>query len=52
MKVDIAREYEKTIYIIQFLVCDEKEIPLKIKENDFGLTEEDFGYLINIKQNY
>jgi hypothetical protein len=34
------------------LVCDEKEIPLRIKENDFGLTERDFDVLLNIQQNY
>ena len=49
MRNEIAREYEKTIYIIQFLVCDEKDLQCKIKENDYGLTEEDFGALTNIQ---
>ena len=48
MKQDIAREYEKTIYILQFLVCDENEIEYKIKENDYGLTEADFDALLTI----
>lgn len=52
MKMEIAREYEKTIYILQFLVIDEKEIATRIKENDFGLTVDDFGMLLNIQQNY
>ena len=52
MKSQIAREYEKSIYILQFLVCDESEIETKLKENDYGLTEADFGLLLNMKQNY
>ncbi len=47
MKFDIAREYEKTIYIMQFLVCEEEEIPKRIKENDFGLTEQDLDGILN-----
>lgn len=42
MKVEVAREYEKAIYILQFLVCEENERERKMKENDYGLTEEDF----------
>jgi hypothetical protein len=26
MKVQIAKEYEKTIFILQFLTCDEGEV--------------------------
>ncbi|CDW72803.1 UNKNOWN [Stylonychia lemnae] len=51
-KVEIAREYEKTIYILQLLICDEEEIEDKIKENDYGLTEKDFGALSGIQQSY
>ena len=47
MKMDIAREYEKTIYIMQFLVCEEEEIPKRIKENDFGITQDDLGAILN-----
>jgi len=45
MRVDIAREYEKSIYVLQFLVCEEGERETKVKENDYGLTEEDFQAL-------
>eukprot|EP00347_Sterkiella_histriomuscorum_P021714 403333020 len=52
MRQDIAREYEKTIYILQLIVCDEEEIEYKIQENDYGLTEQDFEALENIQKSY
>jgi hypothetical protein len=33
MKNEIAREYEKTIYIMQFLVCQEEDINKRIQDN-------------------
>jgi hypothetical protein len=47
MKMDISKEYEKTIYIMQFLVCEEEEILKRIKENDFGLTQDDLPGIFN-----
>jgi hypothetical protein len=47
MKIEISKEYEKTIYIMQFLVCEEDEIPKRIKENDFGLTKDDLPGIFN-----
>ena len=49
MKVQIAKEYEKTIFILQFLTCDEGEVQTRIEENEFGLTEEDFAILMNMQ---
>jgi len=49
MKVQIAKEYEKTIFILQFLTCDEGEVQTRIEENEFGLTEEDFVILMNMQ---
>ena len=49
MKVQIAKEYEKTIFILQFLTCDEVEVQTRIEENEFGLTEEDFAILLNMQ---
>ena len=47
MLKDIASEYEKTIYILEFFQCDEDDIASRIKENDYGLTQEDFGTVLN-----
>lgn len=52
MRSGIAREYEKTIYILQFLVCDVNDIADKIKENDYGLSEEDFAAMASIQRSY
>lgn len=52
LKSEIAREYEKTIFILQFLNCDGKDIATRIRDNEYGLTEEDFGMLLNIQHNY
>ena len=49
MKIAIAKEYEKTIFILQFLTCDENEVQMRINENEFGLTEEDFSILLNMQ---
>ena len=49
MKASIAKEYEKTIFILQFLTCDESEVQMRITENEFGLTEEDFAILLNMQ---
>ena len=49
IKSQIAREYEKALYILDLLDCEENEIPLKIKENDFGLNASDFEALLMIE---
>ena len=49
IKIAIAKEYEKTIFILQFLTCDENEVQMRINENEFGLTEEDFSILLNMQ---
>jgi hypothetical protein len=43
---DIASEYEKTIYILEFFQCDEDDIATRIKDNDYGLTQQDLGVLL------
>ena len=48
MRIEIAKEYEKTIYIMQFLTCDERDIATKIRENEYGLKEEDFASMLFI----
>ena len=48
---EIAREFEKTIYILEILEIaenDEREMMLKIKENDYGLKFNDFDDLMQI----
>ena len=49
LRLEVAREYEKTIYILQFLtISDQNETQARMKENDFGLGEEEFAVLIAI----
>jgi RNA polymerase-binding transcription factor DksA len=49
VRSQIAREYEKTIYILELMDSEESEIPLKIKENDYGLKFSDFEALLSIE---
>lgn len=49
MKSQVAKEYEKAIYVLEILDCEESEVPLKIKENDYDLKFSDFEALLSIK---
>ena len=41
LKHDILKEYEKTIFLLQFLVIDEREMQGRLKDNEFGVTVSD-----------
>jgi hypothetical protein len=47
MAWETAAEYEKTVYILEFFQCDEEDIPIRIRDNEYGLTEADLGVLLN-----
>lgn len=47
MKAEIAKEYERTIFIMSFLQCEEKDIQSRLRDNEYGITEEDLQILLS-----
>lgn len=47
MKAEIAREYERTIYIMQFLVCEEADIDKRVDGNEYGISREQLKGMLN-----
>ena len=44
---EIGWEYQKTIWVMQFLVCDENEIEQRVQGNEYGIKLEDIQKMIH-----
>ncbi|TNV84480.1 hypothetical protein FGO68_gene2070 [Halteria grandinella] len=52
LKAEITHEYERTLFIMQFLQLDELEIQGRIRDNEYGLTQEDFQIMLSTHSNH